>query len=437
MNKHDEETLRQEPIAMLPAWAFEELLARVKHHREERPSLFPEGTPLADVESVFPAYKHLSVQEGVLAAFHGWQSRILGQADDDGFDRPRFRRHKAGPRSRKGIYHHVAIVFDHPEQSRILLRLQREHGMHRSSEVILVRLTCPTAATELAERKLEAIETWVEKNNHLKGHKLDCKGGFLCQDRVYTWDCVFADPNLLQAVRRNTQGFLEKLPQYRRLRLPTHRGVLLHGKPGTGKTLIGKVLCSQVHATFIWVTPGILWHDSSVENVFEMARDLSPTLVFFEDLDLFAPRRKHSPFDSSVLGELMNQLDGLKDNDGIVVVATTNDLDAIEPAIKDRPSRFDCVLEIPDVTDAIRREYLRAFLADRGILETFFDEAERATRQCRTIAEVQEHAIRCLQRAIESGVDPAAIRSTAELPDLLQPPMPTHQTEILGFHPAR
>jgi len=76
-----------------------------------------------------------------------------------------------------------------------------------------------------------------------------------------------------------------------------------------------------------------------VRRVFLLARRLAPTILFFEDLDLNGANR-HGDGSRQILGELLTCLDGIESPDGVVVVATTNDLSAIEPALKGRPSRF-------------------------------------------------------------------------------------------------
>ena len=439
-----EADLHNEVISLLPAWAFEKLLTRVWRPRKKDGGAilrlaFPSDTALVHIWAGFPRYKHLIVQETLTRVFDGWMCRVLGQDDSDGLPPPRYHHFAVNPTRKRLAYQTACLAFSHPDGHEIaaLITLDVPEGEDRTKSIL--QLTSPASTRELTFKMMADIENLVERNNSLKGHKLDASGAFIKQEHAYDWECIFADPKLITMIRRNTQGFLEKLDDYRRLGLPTHRGVLLHGPPGSGKTLIGKVLCSQLRYTFIWARPGHLSHSpfnpSGLTHIFEMARDLGPSLLFLEDLDLFAPRRGHGSYENIVLADLMNLLDGLTENQGLVVVATTNDLETIEPALKNRPSRFDCIIEVPEITDDIRRRYLRTFLSARGINGAFYDEIEQASASCRTIAEVQEQTIRCLQRAIENGLDPSAVESPSDLPVLDQPDVSNEA--LIGFKTSR
>ena len=437
----EDEHIRNESLAMLPAWAFEKILTEaLKQQHDDHNVLepvFPPDTPLVDMWSSFPPYKHLTVQDALTSLFPQWQRRVLGEDGSDSVPHPRYRRFPIGPHEKKVAYQTASFLFQHQRGWQVAAYVTLEVVGPAEGEKSIIQLTSPAGCREVTIGKMNEIEAYVEEHNCLKGHKLDANGRFLRLVREYTWDCVYAAPKLLATIRRNTQGFLDRLEMYRRYRLPTRRGVLLHGRPGTGKTLIGKILCSQLRGTFIWVRPGNVCNVGCITSVFEMARDLSPSLVFFEDLDLFGAKRNFHGFGGLILGELLNQMDGLKENDGIVVVATTNDLESIEPALKDRPSRFDCVLEVPEINDGIRHNYLRTFLVERSIKPSFFDEMDKATTRCRTIAEVQEEAIRCLQRAIENDIDPTTIGSPFDLPTLAEADHAGSGSGGIGFHASQ
>ena len=115
----------------------------------------------------------------------------------------------------------------------------------------------------------------------------------------------------------------------------------------TGKTLLGKILCNVIDWTFVWVTPRHLQDARDVTRIVSMCRDLSPTILFLEDIDLFGGNR-HNNSNVGVLGELMNQLDGIQENRNIITIATTNNVEVLEKALLKRPGRFDRVIEFTE-----------------------------------------------------------------------------------------
>ena len=121
--------------------------------------------------------------------------------------------------------------------------------------------------------------------------------------------------------------------------------------------MIGKALASLKIATFIQASPNDL-DRVGIRQTFEMARRLSPTILFLEDVDFVANARSWRA-GPTMLGELLVQLDGIEENDGVVIIGTTNDIKALDPAIKERPSRFDVLLEIGNPQADQRRKIIR------------------------------------------------------------------------------
>ena len=135
------------------------------------------------------------------------------------------------------------------------------------------------------------------------------------------------------------------------------KGLLLYGPPGTGKTLIAKAVATNSDANFISIKgPELLskWvgeSEKGIREVFRKARQASPCVVFFDELDSVASERSSSGSgDSHVVDRLVSQLltemDGLQDLKGVVVIGATNRPDIIDEALL-RPGRFDRLLEIP------------------------------------------------------------------------------------------
>jgi cell division protease FtsH len=191
---------------------------------------------------------------------------------------------------------------------------------------------------------LTDLLAYSRKNNFLKGQKMDAKCKFISFDRAYTWDDLVLDDKRKDEVRQNLANIIDHSDVYEKNGLTIKRGLIFHGSPGTGKTLLGKILCNLIDWTFVWVTPRHLQDARDVTRIVSMCRDLAPTILFLEDIDLFGGNR-HQNSNVGVLGELMNQLDGIQENRNIITIATTNNVEVLEKALLKRPGRFDRVIE--------------------------------------------------------------------------------------------
>ena len=130
------------------------------------------------------------------------------------------------------------------------------------------------------------------------------------------------------------------------------KGVLLHGPSGTGKTLLAKAVATESEANFISVRgPELLskWVGESergVREVFRRARQASPCVIFFDEIDALAPTRGmggDSMVTERVVSQLLTELDGIQALNGVVVLAATNRIDMVDPALV-RPGRFDKII---------------------------------------------------------------------------------------------
>jgi transitional endoplasmic reticulum ATPase len=160
-------------------------------------------------------------------------------------------------------------------------------------------------------------------------------------------------------------------PVFAELGVRPPRGIILHGPPGTGKTLIARALAGEVGARLFTISgPEIYsrWYGKSEENlrnVFEEAIKHAPSIVVVDELDALVPRRERSHGDQEqrIVATFLTQMDGLAELQDVVVVGTTNRLDAIDPALR-RGGRFEHEIHI-GVPDAAGRAEILGIQARR------------------------------------------------------------------------
>ena len=139
---------------------------------------------------------------------------------------------------------------------------------------------------------------------------------------------------------------------FKRLGIEPPAGVLLHGPPGCGKTLLAKAVANESEAHFILVNgPEIMnkyygESEKRIRQLFEDAEKNAPSIIFIDEIDAIAPKREdvHGELERRVVAQLLSMMDGLKSRGKVVVIAATNRPNAIDPALR-RPGRFD--REIP------------------------------------------------------------------------------------------
>lgn len=153
------------------------------------------------------------------------------------------------------------------------------------------------------------------------------------------------------------------------------KGILLYGSPGTGKTLIAKAVASESEVNFISVKgPEILskWvgeSEKGIRKVFKKAKQASPCIIFFDEIDSVAPRRGSeaaSHVVDRVISQFLTELDGIEELKGIVVLAATNRLDIIDQALL-RSGRFDFLLELPAPDEDARLEIFQVHTREKPL----------------------------------------------------------------------
>jgi transitional endoplasmic reticulum ATPase len=140
---------------------------------------------------------------------------------------------------------------------------------------------------------------------------------------------------------------------FQRLGIEPPKGVLLHGPPGCGKTLLARAVASESEANFFSINgPEIMSKfygesEKRLRGIFEKAQKESPSIVFIDELDAIAPKREEvtGEVERRVVAQLLALMDGLEARGNIIVIGATNRVNAIDPALR-RPGRFDREIEI-------------------------------------------------------------------------------------------
>jgi hypothetical protein len=226
--------------------------------------------------------------------------------------------------------------------------------------------------------------------------------------RGYDWSPVILSPELVRLVRQDFEHFLQHEEWFASHRLPFRRGYLFYGSPGNGKTSVIRVMASHpaVSAFSLDFSNDELGNEALAE-VFEAAGRNAPALVLFENLDrLFGTRSDDQRPDNRTkitFQHLLNCLDALGSQDGVIVVATANNPGALDEAILRRPGRFDRAVPFRAPSEDLRREHLARLSLDGLDAEAVARGAEASDGF--SFAQVREAFILAGQLAFQRGGD--------------------------------
>jgi hypothetical protein len=258
-----------------------------------------------------------------------------------------------------------------PEQENFLL-----FSFLSSNGSIGNRYVASTADKTVLERFSRAVRECFRAEN--TDDKIDVRitnGHSIYLDAISD-EKIFLPPTMRGDIEQQVTAFFSDQKAFTQFQIPYRRGFLFVGVPGCGKTMAIRHLVRLCNARFklkFWsLNIKRNTDEDDVGNLFEHAARNAPGMVILEDLDSLTKEAKLTR------SALLNQLDGLKPREGLLVIGTTNNPQDIDPALIHRPSRFDRVwlFELPD--KELRKEYLAWALKDAG--EDLLEEIARNTK---------------------------------------------------------
>ncbi|XP_050062042.1 26S proteasome regulatory subunit 6A-B-like [Aphis gossypii] len=188
--------------------------------------------------------------------------------------------------------------------------------------------------------------------------------------------------------------------EFLKLGIQPSKGVLMYGPPGTGKTLLAQACAAQTKSTFLKLSGTLLVNrytgegTKSVQNVFALAKEKAPAIIFIDELDAIGRKRFNSKKRSDrevqrTMLELLNQLDGFNSTYDIKVIAATNRVDILDPALL-RSGRFDRKIELPHPNEEARARIMQIHSRKMKTLDINFEELSRSTdgfngAQCKAV----------------------------------------------------
>ena len=188
-----------------------------------------------------------------------------------------------------------------------------------------------------------------------------------------TWDELVLDESVIRLVKNDFDLFLRREQWFKDHRLPFRRGYLFHGPPGNGKSSVIRAMLSMQGISGFTLNPFRPFEEDIVAAMFREAAESTPAIIVLEDLDRCYPTEREKEPESRIpLQQLLNHLDGVGSQNGIVVVATANNPSILDAAVLRRPGRFDRVIGFPNPSEVLRERYLRhmyAPLANRDLTE--------------------------------------------------------------------
>jgi transitional endoplasmic reticulum ATPase len=245
-------------------------------------------------------------------------------------------------------------------------------ALAREAAMSALRKILPNIDFELSDIPYETLlELEITMDNFLEALK-EIEPSAIREVFVEVPDVKWSDVGGLENIKQELKEAIEwplKYPDvFKKANTNPPKGILLYGKPGTGKTLLAKAVANESGVNFIsikgpqFISRYVGESERGVRETFRTAKHAAPTILFFDEIDSIVPKRGSSSTDAHVtervISQFLTEMDGIEELKGVVVLAATNRLDLVDPAML-RSGRFDIIFELP-LPDEKTREQIFA-----------------------------------------------------------------------------
>ncbi|MDD5959661.1 MAG: proteasome-activating nucleotidase [Methanobrevibacter wolinii] len=241
------------------------------------------------------------------------------------------------------------------------------------SKFIDPKLLQPGARVALNQQTFGVVEVLPsEKDPSVAGMEVEVKPDV-------TYDQIGGLEDQIIEVKETVELPLTKPELFEKIGIDPPKGILLYGPPGTGKTLLAKAVANETNATFIkivaseFVKKYIGEGARLVREVFELAKEKAPSIIFIDEIDAVAAKRLKSSTSGDrevqrTLMQLLAELDGFEARGDIGIIGATNRPDILDPALL-RPGRFDRFIEVPEPNEEGRKQILKIHTSKMALAE--------------------------------------------------------------------
>jgi transitional endoplasmic reticulum ATPase len=296
---------------------------------------------------------------------------------------------------------------------------------HRYYAIVTDRSSFVKDHCTYAEELIKACGTWTRQ---LHDEVYIYEDGYWEKDKTLfsavskaSWDDVIIKPSMKTSIINDVDSFFGSRETYLQYNIPWKRGVILHGPPGCGKTISIKALMNAVRKQGVsnlyvksFKASGCQSDQASIRQIFVKARAVAPALLIFEDLDSLVTDELRSFF--------LNEVDGVEENNGLLIIGSTNHIDRLDTSITKRPSRFDRKFHFKAPSEQERRlycQYWQAKLESNPYIDFTYEacQAVAAATEGFTFAYLKELFVQTLLVYISGGADDTEVAASLEQVD--------------------